>query len=285
MTATRLVVTIHTLMSFLGTLLVAAIIVYGRLSYLRLVKQYPSGAPRGLTADEVDRLAAWGRRDVVGFVVTMVYLTLFSIVVGLLPPTLQVTGEIGLLALLATMLFQHFAERCPICGRSLGLQSGLGLPHFCEICRVPFRPDSALARLADHFARRGLGSRYQSQRTLFGLPLLAVAMGPDAASGQARGVAKGILAIGDVAIGGLAVGGITCGVVSVGGVSAGGLAIGGLSLGLAAIGGVAIGGVSLGGMAVGIGAFGGVAIGLYSHGGLAIGLHPRGGVAIPLRPR
>ncbi len=281
MSAISLVTTIHALLSVAGTLFFTAVIVHGRLSYFRLTKRYPSGAPRRLTAAELDRLAAWGRRDIAGFIVTMIYLTLFSIVVGLLPPPLQIAGELGLVALVATLVAHHFSMRCPICGRSMGVQSGLGLPHFCEICRVPFRPGSPLAQLADHLAQRGMGSRYRSERKLLGLRLLAVALGPDPASGQARGTAKGIIAVGDIAIGGVAVGGISCGIVAVGGLSMGVLGIGGFSLAVAAIGGVAMGGMALGGFAVGISAAGGIAVGLYSHGGIAIGLHPRGGVSIP----
>jgi hypothetical protein len=43
--------------------------------------------------------------------------------------------------------------------------------------------------------------RYQSKLTLWGVPLVSIAIGPDIASGQARGVARGVVAIGDVALG------------------------------------------------------------------------------------
>ncbi len=217
--ADRAVVAIHGLLSLAGSVFFAFVVVYGRVSYLRLRARYASGTPRMLTPHEVDGLRQWGRRDIVGFVVTIAYLVLFSFVGGfrMLPPPLLVAGEIVLVTLVAALLAHHFTVRCPVCGRSLGLQSGLGLPYFCEICRVPFRPGSASALLAQHLAQRAHGSRYTSGHTLLGLPLIAVAMGPDPASGQTHGVAKGILAVGDVAIGGLAVGGITCGVISVGG--------------------------------------------------------------------
>ncbi len=287
MGADHIIVTIHRLLSLAGSVFFAIVVVYGRVSYFRLRARYPSGAPRLLTPDEVDHVRRWGRRDIVGFIVTMAYLVLFSLVGGfrMLAPPLLVAGEIVLVGLVVALLVHHFAVRCPVCARSLGVQSGLGLPYFCEICRVPFRPSSAYTLLAHHLAQRGHGSRYTSARTLLGLPLVAVAIGPDPASGQARGVAKGILAVGDVAIGGLAVGGTACGIVSVGGLSAGLLSVGGLSLGLIALGGAALGGLACGGVAIGIGSLGGLAIGLYSHGGLSIGLHPRGGATIPiLRP-
>jgi hypothetical protein len=285
--AAHTIATIHLVLSLTGSLFVAFVVVYGRVSYLRLRVRYASGVPRMLMPDEVDRLRQWGRRDIVGFVVTIAYVVLFSLVGGfkLLPPALLVAGEIVLVVLVAALLVHHFTVRCPVCGRSLGLQSGLGLPYFCEICRVPFWPDSASALLAQYLAQQAHGSRYTSGRAVLGLPLIAVAMGPDPASGQTHGIAKGILAVGDVAIGGLAVGGVACGVVSVGGLSAGLLSFGGLSLGLVALGGLAVGGLALGGVAIGVGSLGGVAVGLYSHGGLSIGLHPRGGVTFPILRR
>lgn len=272
---------IHISLSVAGAIFTAAVIVYGRVSYLRLAGQYAARPPRRLTAEELGRLAAWGRRDVIGFVVTMVYLTLFSLAIAWLPPDLQLGGEILLVILVAALLGYHFSMRCPVCGRSLGLQSGLGLPHFCEICRVAFRPDSVMAELAGHLTGGGTPTtRYRSRQTLWGLPLVAVAMGPDLAAGQPRGIAKGIIAVGDIAIGGLAVGGIACGVIPVGGLCFGAFAIGGLAFGLAAVGGLAIGGVVMGGAAAGIVAVGGVALGVWSHGGVAIGFYPRGGLSL-----
>src|SRR5262245_33634829 len=266
----NLVALIHVLLSVGGALFGATVIVYGRVSHFRQAGQFPSGPPRRLTADELGRLAAWGRRDIISYVVTMVYLTLFSLAIAWLPAELQLGGEILLVILVLSLIGVHFSMRCPICSRSLGLQSGLGLPHFCEVCRVPFRPESVVSQLASRLAGGRGPTRYRSQRTLWGLPLVAVAMGPDLAAGQARGIAKGLIAVGDVAIGGLAVGGIACGVISVGGVCFGGLAVGGLAFGLGAIGGLAIGGVGMGGAAAGIVAVGGVAVGVYSHGGVAI---------------
>lgn len=114
---------------------------------------------------------------------------------------------------------------------------------------------------------------YRSKSKLFGLPLVDVASGSQ--DGR-RGVAKGWIAIGDIAFGV---------VFSMGGVAFGGIAVGGLSLGLIAIAGLALGGMALGGGAIGGMATGGLAIGAYSadggaaiayqyaHGGLAIARH------------
>ena len=71
---------------------------------------------------------------------------------------------------------------------------------------------------------------------LWGCPLLVVACGPDAAHDEDRGIARGIIAIGDIAVGVVAIGGLTAGVIS----------IGGLSCGVVTIGGVALGGIVLG---------------------------------------
>lgn len=86
---------------------------------------------------------------------------------------------------------------------------------------------------------------YRSDKELMGLPLVSVNLGT-------MGVAKGIIAIGDVAVGVVAVGGFSLGILSFGGIGMGLIAFGGLALaGLLGIGGVAIaGGVAMGGAAV-----------------------------------
>lgn len=59
--------------------------------------------------------------------------------------------------------------------------------------------------------------RYQSTTSVLGMPLISVALGPDEQSGAARGHAKGIIAVGDIASGVLALGGISSGVIAIGG--------------------------------------------------------------------
>ena len=108
----------------------------------------------------------------------------------------------------------------------------------------------------------GYSFDYRSSMTISGWPLLHVCGGIDPRTLRLR-VAKGVIAIGDIAVGVLAIGGLACGLFTVGGAS----------LGLpAAVGGAAVGlGVSIGGVAVGSMAVGGVAIGvLYAVGGVAI---------------
>ena len=105
--------------------------------------------------------------------------------------------------------------------------------------------------------------RRTSQKSLFGLPLYCVALGPDPESGELRGHAKGIIAIGDIATGFLAIGGLARGFI----------AIGGLSLGIVAVGGCAVGAVA---------AVGGCAAGYFAVGGVAYGAKLLGGLRIPM---
>lgn len=119
--------------------------------------------------------------------------------------------------------------------------------------------------------------RYQSAAKLFGLPVISIAFGPDFAKSEKHGRAKGIIAIGDSAIGGLAIGGASIGIVAIGGASIGWASIGGAALGAGcAMGGAALGGFAVGGGAVGVMASGGAAVGVIAQGGGALGLYARG---------
>jgi hypothetical protein len=108
----------------------------------------------------------------------------------------------------------------------------------------------------------GYGIEYKSSIAVGGWPLLHIAGGVDPATLQPR-IARGIIAIGNVAVGALAIGGVACGLITIGGASIGLLA---------AIGGAAIGlGLSTGGFAFGTIAIGGVAVGVdYAIGGVAV---------------
>lgn len=108
------------------------------------------------------------------------------------------------------------------------------------------------------------GIRRQSSHTFCGLPWWAVAVGPDLASGELRGHARGIFAVGDIATGWLACGGLARGFVAIGGFAIGWLALGGCALGGMAIGGAALGGVAIGGGACGYYALGGAAAGAHT---------------------
>ena len=112
-------------------------------------------------------------------------------------------------------------------------------------------PPAATTIIHNHYSRWHY--EYKSSRTLFGLPLIHIRLGE-------RGLctARGIIAIGNCAVGALSIGGFSFGLVSVGG----------LSLGLLfSLGGWAVGALAIGGLALGLLAFGGVAAGFFSLGG------------------
>lgn len=150
---------------------------------------------------------------------------------------------------------------CPECGRPLVEVLTRGPRGGGRASRRPFR-------------------RYVSERRLFGMPLVAIAYGPD--ENGRMGHAKGYFAFGDVATGVFALGGFARGLVAFGGMSIGGVTFGGLSLGtFAAFGGLAFAwlGSAVGGLALGLMASGGGAIGGIAQGGLAIGWLARGAEA------
>ena len=271
---------VHIWLSLLGTVLTVAIIAYARVSALRLRRSYAATEPRVLTDHEFGRLGQWGRRDILGFVATMSLLVGYSLLTpfGVVAPGAMVVGYAAVIGLAIATLAHHFTACCPSCDRRIGLQSGLGLPAVCEICRVAFRPEAPSMRAL----RLRANTRYVSATTFLGVPLLAMAIGVDPASGATRGVAKGWIALGDVAIGVLAVGEVACGVVAVGGLGVGLVSIAGLAVGGCALGGLALGALAFGAGAVGVLAGGGVAIGYMAVGGLAVGVLPHGGRVVPL---
>lgn len=125
---------------------------------------------------------------------------------------------------------------------------------------------------------------YKSKRTLFGLPLVHIRLGH-----RGMGVAKGILAIGNVAVGVFTLGGFSFGLFSVGGLSFGLLfSLGGWAMGALAIGGLAVGLFAMGGGAFGMYAAGGgaiaseIAIGGSAHAPLAIGQTAEGALTFGL---
>jgi serine/threonine protein kinase len=175
-------------------------------------------------------------------------------------------------------------------------QLGCTLPDWLEalvaqlLAKDPARRCQSAAEVAEALSRqltslqmpagmkRLFGYEYRSRRTLWGLPLVHIATGMDPVTGRMR-VARGVIAIGNVAVGVVALGGATAvGFLALGGGVALGLMsfAGGLGLGLLAIGGgAAVGAVALaGGIAVGGLALGGGAVGYYAFGGGAWGAHP-----------
>lgn len=95
-------------------------------------------------------------------------------------------------------------------------------------------------------SRRAKPYEYISKAKIFGIPLVHINI-----SGRyGIGVAKGIIAIGDVAFGLISIGGLSLGLISIGGISIGAFALGGIAAGALAIGGIAIGYTAIGGIAV-----------------------------------
>ncbi len=127
--------------------------------------------------------------------------------------------------------------------------------------RVPATADSSVVeelKEIKHYLKRQGTIEYVSKTRVWGLPLVHIKL---SRFRNVPGIAKGIIAIGDVAFG----------VVSVGGIALGLFSFGGLSLGLLlSLGGLAIGGLALGGVGIGLIAVGGAAIGVYALGGSAV---------------
>ncbi len=162
----------------------------------------------------------------------------------------------------------------PYCGNCNYSLVGLTESARCPECGRPLV--EVLQRRGTLFAR---SKRYKSETYIFGLPLLCIAIGPH--GDQRRGVARGIVAVGDIAIGWLAIGlnGPAFGVFAVGGLAIGVCSLGGMAAGLLAMGGGAAGGIAVGGGAAGLIALGGGAIGFIALAGGAIGYYAMGGGA------
>jgi hypothetical protein len=131
---------------------------------------------------------------------------------------------------------------------------------------------------------RKLSYEYRSKVTLFGLPLLHVAIGVNPATGRkrsARGIValgsapRGLIAFGDVAVGVVACGIFGYGLVSISVVAIGAVAVGSLAVGLwLAMGGVAVAPIALGG----------AAFGYYANGAMTWARHALG-PNVPYDPR
>jgi hypothetical protein len=159
---------------------------------------------------------------------------------------------------------------CSHCNYNL---KGLTDSSKCVECGKPLV--EVLARRLPDFNRGQHSKRYKSKVILFGLPLVHVALGPD--ENSRRGVAKGIIAIGDVAFGFVAIGGVAVGGLTFGGLAVGLYALAGCAIGLVAVGGWAVGGLAAGGGAIGVIAMGGGAAGFVGVGGGAFGYYAKGG--------
>ncbi len=109
--------------------------------------------------------------------------------------------------------------------------------------------------------------QYRSLGTWRGLPLVHVAVGGRGPDGRYRpGRARGVVAVGGVAVGVIAVGGVAVGVVSVGA----------MSVGLVALGALAVAAFAAGAVSVGVWAVGAVSVGVWVIGAVTVGWHASG---------
>ncbi|MGA2141114.1 MAG: hypothetical protein ABSG94_01730 [Brevinematales bacterium] len=105
---------------------------------------------------------------------------------------------------------------------------------------------------------------YRSKINIFGLPLVHIKYSTRLSRSWKPGIARGIVAIGNIASGIIAIGGISIGIIAIGGISGGVLAIGGLAAGLMAAGGISAGFYAVGGIAIGFFTIGGASLGYHS---------------------
>lgn len=120
-----------------------------------------------------------------------------------------------------------------------------------------FEENARLEKKVDELTRYIKGYEYTSKTKIAGIPLVSIRFSRQLGR---EGVAKGIIAIGNIAIG----------VVSLGACSFGIISFGAMAMGLLAIGAFAGGLVAWGALAVGVLAFGATAVGIYSAGAAAV---------------
>lgn len=155
---------------------------------------------------------------------------------------------------------------------------GISIDELAKDGGAAVAPAEEISETKPRMVRLG---EWKSKRTWRGLPLVHIN-----ARGKAKGIiaiglaAKGVIAIGLASVGVVSVGVVTVGVLAIAGLAAVGVAaLGGLAAGLFACGGAAAGLFALGGIATGWDVFGGVAAGKYAFGGLAAGDIAVGGTA------
>ena len=146
-------------------------------------------------------------------------------------------------------------KRCADCGREISDQA-MACPGCGRLLQERGPATAASGEWPPYFYE------YKSPTILFGLPLIHVIFGPAWLIGFRP--ARGIIAVGNIAIGFVAFGGVAMGFAAFGGVSLGLVCAGGIALAL---------GLGAGGIATGYWALGGIAIGVYALGGLGIGAH------------
>lgn len=155
---------------------------------------------------------------------------------------------------------------------------------YMEEPELPAESGSSTARLEERVEELSRYFRvwaWDSRTRIGGLPLVSIRFSGNRM--QLRDTARGIIAIGNIAVGVLALGIMSAGLVSIGVISAGALALGCLAFGLAALGPVAIGLLAFGPVALGLWYAGGVtalagkiAVGVAAVGDTAVGYDAAG---------
>ena len=118
---------------------------------------------------------------------------------------------------------------------------------------------------------------WESKTRLFGLPLVSICLSFYPYMLRCRKSARGIIAIGNIAVGVVALGAFSVGVFSIGALSVGAFALGALAFGLTALGPVAVGLMAFGPVAIGLWYAGGVAA---LGGDIAVGVAAAGETAV-----
>jgi len=125
-----------------------------------------------------------------------------------------------------------------------------------------------LSRVGGPRRRNTMTLEHRSSAAWRGLPLVHVQFGTRELGGRYRpGRPRGVIAVGDIAVGAVAVGPVAIGVVAIGAA-----ALGIVSVGAAALGVVAVGAAAVGVLAVGVATLGVLAIGVVSLGWHAVGI-------------
>lgn len=145
--------------------------------------------------------------------------------------------------------------------------------RYCRPLLHASNSSEAVASAAAVVVPRQLCIRKESAARLFGWPLVSIRYGPDGETGEQRGHARGIIAVGNSAIGVVAVGNLALGIFAVGAAAVGFFSAGGIAFGvLLAYGLGAVGtGITYALFSFGLLSAGVIAVGLVSAGTLAIG--------------